>query len=324
MSVFLPILKRNGRLDHIQMTVCNVGSRKLSSQDDYASQGWQIFAPNLSIYGFDADGNTCDEANAELEAREINWKEIHFPLAIGKAIEQRTLYITKDPMCISLYPPNEPYLERLAGLSEVANLDFSIEIDTTTLDRFCQDEEINEIDFLQIDVQGADLDVLEGANKILNSGTLAIQVEVIFSHLYKNQPLFADVDTFLRKNDFTLFDLTRAYGLRARSPIRSTVRAGQLLWGDAYYFRDLIREDMDGHLKSPDRMLKLACIADILNFPDYALEILEYLTLQYGSQDSNYNFADNIIEGLAQFPDLVAQGLNSLAVVVKIQDYASN
>lgn len=94
MSVFLPILKRNGRLDHIQMTVCNVGSRKLSSQDDYASQGWQIFAPNLSIYGFDADGNTCDEANAELETRGINWKEIHFPLAIGKAIEQRTLYIT--------------------------------------------------------------------------------------------------------------------------------------------------------------------------------------------------------------------------------------
>lgn len=81
---------------------------------------------------------------------------------------------------------------------------------------------------------------------------------------------------------------------------------------------------MDGNLKSPDRMLKLACIADILNFPDYALEILEYLTLQYGSKDSNYNFADNIIEGLAQFPDLVAQGLNSLAVVVKIQDYASN
>jgi FkbM family methyltransferase len=323
MSVFLPILKENGRLDQIEMTVCNVGSRKLSSQDDYASQGWQIFAPNLSIYGFDADGNTCDEANAELESREINWREIHIPLAVGKAIEQRTLYITKDPMCISLYPPNEPYLERLDGLSEVANLDFSIKIDTTTLDQFCKEEEINEIDFLQIDVQGADLDVLEGANQTLNRGTLAIQVEVIFSHLYKDQPLFADVDTFLRKNDFTLFDLSRSYGLRARSPIRSTVRGGQLLWGDAFYFRDLIREDMDGHLKSPERMLKLACIADILNFPDYTLEILEYLTLQYGSKDSNYNFADCIIEGLSQFPDLVSQGLDSLPIVVNIRDYAS-
>lgn len=305
------------------MTVCNVGSRKLTGQDDYASQGWQIFAPNLSIYGFDADADACDEANAELEARQINWKEVHIPLAIGKAIEERTLYVTKHPMCSSLYPPNETYLSRLAGLPELVNLDFSFEIDTITLDSFCQEQGVNEIDFLQIDVQGADLDVLEGADKILNCGTLAIQIEVEFSHLYTNQPLFADVDTFLRKHDFTLFDISQSYQLRARSPIRSAVRTGQLLWGDAFYFRDLIREDMDKQLKSPDRMLKLACIADIMHFPDYALEILEYLTLQYG-ENPNYNFADSIIESLTQFPDLVNQGINSLPVVAKIRDYVSN
>ena len=323
MSVFVPILKKNGLLDRIHMTVCNVGSRKLGIQDDYGSQGWQIFAPNLSIYGFDADADACDEANAELETRQINWKEIHIPLAIGKAIEERTLYVTKHPMCSSLYPPNEPYLERFAGLPELVNLDFSFEIDTTTLDAFCQEEEVNEIDFMQIDVQGADLDVLEGARNILNCGTLAIQIEVEFSHLYTNQPLFADVDTFLRKHDFTLFDVSKSYRLRARSPICSSARAGQLLWGDAFYFRDLIREDMDGKLKSPDRILKLACIADIMSFPDYALEILEYLTLNYG-EDSNYNFANSIIEGLSQFPELVSHGLDSLPIVEKIRDYISN
>lgn len=323
MSVFLSSLKKSGFLDRIHMTVCNVGSRKRSSEDDYASQGWQIFAPNLSIYGFDADADACDEANAELESRQINWKEIHIPLALGKAIEERTLYVTKHPMCSSLYPPNEPYLERLADLPELVNLDFSFEIDTTTLDRFCQEQGVSEIDFLQIDVQGADLDVLEGASKILNCGTLAIQVEVEFSHLYTNQPLFADVDTFLRKHDFTLFDVSRSYRLRVRSPIRSTVREGQLLWGDAIYFRDLICEDMDKKLKSPDRMLKLACMADIMNFPDYTLEILEYLTLQYG-EDSNYNFADSIIESLSQFPDLVNQGLDSLPIVARIRDYVSD
>ena len=322
MSVFLASLKKNGLLDRIHMTVCNVGSRKLGSQDDYASQGWQIFTPNLSIYGFDADADACDEANAELDTRQINWKEIHIPLALGKAIEERTLYVTKHPMCSSLYPPNEPYLERLAGLPELVNLDFSFEIDTTTLDHFCQEQGVNEIDFLQVDVQGADLDVLEGASKILNCGTLAIQVEVEFSHLYTNQPLFADVDTFLRKHDFTLFDLSQSYRLKARSPIRSLARSGQLLWGDAFYFRDLIREDMDKKLKSPDRMIKLACIADIMHFPDYTLEILEYLTLQYG-EDPNYNFADSIIESLARFPDLVESGLSSLPIVQSIRQFAT-
>ncbi|PZO38664.1 MAG: FkbM family methyltransferase [Pseudanabaena frigida] len=322
MAFFLDNLKKNGYLENIHITICNVGSRKLYIQDDYASQGWQIFAPNLSIYGFDADADACDEANADIEARHINWQEIHIPLALGKAIEERTLYVTKHPMCSSLYPPNEPYLARFVRLSELVDLDFSFEIDTTTLDDFCQNEGINEIDFLQIDVQGADLDVLEGASQILND-TLAIQIEVEFSHIYSNQPLFADVDTFLRKHDFTLFDIAQSYRLRKRSPIRSTSRAGQLLWGEAFYFRDLICENVDKKLQSPERLLKLACIADIMNFPDYTLEILEYLTLQYG-EDSNYNFADTIIESLAQVPDLVNQGLDSLPVVAKIRDYATN
>ncbi|NET60226.1 MAG: FkbM family methyltransferase [Symploca sp. SIO2E6] len=320
MSVFLSSLKKSGHLDRIHLTLCNVGSRKLGIQDDYASQGWGIFAPRLTIYGFDADADACEIANAELEARQINWTEKHIPLALGRAVGESTLYVTQNPMCSSLYPPNEPYLARFAGLPELVNLDFTVELDITTLDSFCQEEGIDEIDFLQIDVQGADLQVLEGASEILERSILAVQIEVEFSHLYVNQPLFADIDTYLRNQGFTLFDLANSYRLRARSPLQSRVRSGQLLWADAFYFRDLIREDISISLKTPEEILKLACMADIMNFPDYGLELLEYLTINYGT-DANYNFADNILESLAQFPELVRQGLDSLAIVANIRDY---
>lgn len=320
MSVFLPSLKRSGHLDQIHMTVCNVGSRKVTSEDDYSQKGWEIFAPNLTIYGFDADADACEASNSDLEAQPINWTEKHIPLALANSVGESTLYVTKHPMCSSLYPPNEPYLERFSGLSELVNLDFYVGIETTTLDEFCQSEGIEEIDFLQIDVQGAELQVLQGASQILGQSILAVQAEVEFSHLYKNQPLFADVDIYLREQGFTLFDLNNAYRLRSISPIRSTVRAGQLLWGDAFYFRDLIDESLENNLKTPDKILKLACIADILGFPDYTLELLEYLTLNHSS-DRNYNFANNIIESLAEFPDLVNRGLNSLPVVSRIRDY---
>ena len=323
MPVFLPSLKQSGHLDRIHLTVCNVGSRKVGNGDDYASSGWGIFAPKLTIYGFDADADACDAANADLEARQVNWTEKHIPLALGSSVGESTLYVTKHPMCSSLYPPNEPYLGRFAGLPELVNLDFTVEIETTTLDTFCQEEEIDEIDFLQVDVQGAELQVLEGASNILEKSILAVQVEVEFSHLYINQPLFADVDTYLRKQGFTLFDLTKAHRTRADSPIVSTTRAGQLLWGDAFYLRDLIGENVNQSLKTSEQIFKLACIADVMNFPDYALELLEYLTLHYGS-DAKYNFADNIVESLAQFPELVQQGLGTLAVVDKIQDYVSD
>lgn len=322
MSFFLESLKKSGHLDQIHMTICNVGSRKLSINDDYASQDWGIFAPRLAIYGFDADADACNEANADLEVRPVNWQEKHIPLALSSSVGESTLYVTKHPMCSSLYPPNEAYLNRFAGLSELVSLDFTVELETTTLDEFCQGEGIEEIDFLQVDVQGADLQVLEGASKILDRSILGIQIEVEFSHLYVNQPLFSDVDTYLRKQEFTLFDVTKSYRIRNSSPIVSNRRSGQLLWGEAIYFRDLMREDLSILFKTPEQILKLACIADILNFPDYTLELLEYLTLQYGS-DANYNFADNIVDSLAQVPELLEQGLVNFPIVNRIRDYLS-
>ncbi|MEB3181353.1 MAG: FkbM family methyltransferase [Nostocaceae cyanobacterium] len=322
MSIFLSSLKKSGHLDEVHMTICNVGSRKLGTDDDYAGKGWGIFAPKLAIYGFDADADACDEANANLEARQINWIEKHIPLALSNTVGESTLYVTKHPMCSSLYPPNETYLSRFAGLPELVNLDFTVEIETTTLDNFCQAEGIDKIDFLQVDVQGADLNVLEGASEILKRSVLAVQIEVEFSHLYAKQPLFGDVDIYLRKQGFTLFDLATARRTRGCSPIFSQVHPGQLLWADAFYFRDLIQEGINPDFKTPDNILKLACIADMLGFYDYSLELLEYLTLEYG-EDKKYNFADNIIESLQQFPELVEQGLGGLPVVERIRGYVS-
>ncbi len=323
MPFFVPRLKQNGRLEHTHFTIANVGSRKISPEDDYANKGWGVFSPNLTIYGFDADADACEAANADLAARQISWTEKHIPLALGKTVGEATLYVTKSPVCSSLYPPNEPYLERFDGLIEVVGTDFTIDLDITTLDHVCQTEDIQAIDFLQIDVQGADLDVLQGAAQLLSRSVLGIQIEVEFTHLYCGQPLFADVDSHLRQHDFTLFDLGVAHRPRSRSPICSSGRMGQLLWGDGFYLRDLIRHDYNSPLKTPDQILKLACIADILEFSDYTAELLEYLTLHYGN-DPTYNFANEIVEVLADFPPLAAQGLSSLPIVMSVRDYLSD
>lgn len=327
MAVFLPSLKQSGRLDSLHITVCNVGSRKIGMNDDYASQGWQIFAPNLTIYGFDADPEACEIANADIALRQqngqVNWTEIHVPIGLGGFIGEAKLYVTKAPMCSSLYPPNEPYLARFQGLPELVNLDFEVDIEVTTLDDFCQVEGVTEVDFLQIDVQGADLDVLKGASEVLKRSVLAIEIEVEFSHLYSEQPLFADVDIFLRNNGFTLFDLMSSRRNRINSPIQSKVHPGQLLWGEGFYFRDLIDQSTPSLPKTPEQIFKLACIADVLNFNDYALELLKYLTVNYGS-DPQFNFAQTIVDGLSQFPELINHGLENLPIFSEIKEFTSN
>ncbi|MEG4442521.1 FkbM family methyltransferase [Microcoleus sp. AT9_B5] len=322
---FLPSLKKSGKLDRVHITVCIVGSRKIEKQDDYASRNWNIFAPNLTIYGFDADVEACEQANADLEARKVNWTENHIPLALSKTEGKATLYVTKYPGCSSLYPPNESYMQRFNGYIDLIQLARTIEIETTTLDSFCHSENIKEIDFIHLDVQGGELSVLEGASEILKQSILAVYSEVEFTDIYVNQPLFGDLDVYLRNQSFTLFDLIVSTGraVRTTSPITSPNRPGSLVWADAFYLRDLIRPNLNTHLQTPERILKLACIADVIDYTDYALELLEYLTLNYGN-DPNYNFADNIIESLAQNPELVKYGLENLPIVNRLRDYISS
>ncbi|HSF73963.1 MAG TPA: methyltransferase domain-containing protein, partial [Microcoleus sp.] len=130
---------------------------------------------------------------------------------------------------------------------------------------------------------------------------------------------------YLRNQNFTLFDLIVSTGraVRTTSPITSPNRPGSLVWADAFYLRDLMRPNLNTHLQTPERILKLACIADVMDYTDYALELLEYLTLNYGN-DPNYNLAENIIESLAQIPELVKQGLENLPIVNRLRDYISS
>jgi FkbM family methyltransferase len=322
--LFLPSLKQSGHLDKIHMTICIVGSRKIENLDDYGNQGWNIFAPNLTIYGFDADEKACALANEDLANRKVTWQEKHIPKALGNQIGKTVIYITKYPGCSSLYPPSKEYIKRFASNSELIELVDVQEIEITTLDAFCQNEKINEIDFLQIDVQGAEIHVLEGARQIVENGVLGILTEIEFSEIYTGQPLFSDVDISLRSQGFTLFDFGKLNrNIRRDTPIFSQSHPGTLSWTDAFYFRDLIQANINTPLKTPEKIFKLACLADILSFPDYALELLKYLTINYGNNPS-YNFANNIIECLAQVPDLVHQGLDSLPIVTQLKEYISD
>lgn len=81
--------------------------------------------------------------------------------------------------------------------------DKKIEVETVTLKSFCDDNGINSIDFIHMDVQGAELLVLEGAGEFISSIN-AIWLEVSKVDLYKNQPLAKDVKKFMNNNGFVL------------------------------------------------------------------------------------------------------------------------
>lgn len=79
----------------------------------------------------------------------------------------------------------------------------SITVPTGTLDDFCEQRRIPVIDFVQMDVQGAEQLVLSGATKMLPHIT-AVWVEVSTREHYRGQTLGPDITSFMRRNGFTL------------------------------------------------------------------------------------------------------------------------
>lgn len=83
------------------------------------------------------------------------------------------------------------------------HFDKEIQVETITLKMFCQQNKIPCIDFIHMDVQGAELMVLNGATDFISS-IKAIWLEVSKINFYKDQPLVNDVKEFMYKNNFLL------------------------------------------------------------------------------------------------------------------------
>lgn len=78
-----------------------------------------------------------------------------------------------------------------------------IVVPTMTLSKFMMENKLEKVDFLHMDVQGAELKVLKGAKDKLR-GIKAIWLEVADVSMYKNQVLRRELESFMKKNGFTL------------------------------------------------------------------------------------------------------------------------
>jgi FkbM family methyltransferase len=219
--------------------------------------------PQARYIGFEPDSEECKRLNA------LNIDRHHFyPQAIGYNREIRTLYVTRNPACSSLYEPNFQEMNRFLECGPDFDVLEKKAVETMSLDDWYRDADVSGAEFLELDTQGSELDILQGCEHLLATSILGLRVEVEFFPLYKNQPLFSEVDSYLRKWDFSLFDLSR-YRLR-RAYVKTR---GQLLWGHAFYLKNV-------HLlkrRQPEKFVILAAIASFYGFEDYTIEVLKSL-----------------------------------------------
>lgn len=236
------------------ITIIDAGAMDLGSAAFEGNEHRPLLKGGVGrIIGFEPVKAECDKLNAKVKARGST-NELYLPYAVGDG-SRRTFHICNKAMTSSLYEPNTRLLKLFQNLEELVRVVSTEEMDSKRLDDL---PEVAETDFMKLDIQGAELDVLRGATNLLKR-VVVISTEVEFVPLYKDQPLFADVDAFLRGQGFLLHSLPGMMG-RAFKPMQNGANLNQMfnqaLWAQVTYVKDFTKLDT----LDPDQLLRLAVI----------------------------------------------------------------
>ncbi len=169
--------------------VVDIGANPIDGDPPYS----QMLADGLCrVTGFEPQKQALEELLAKRGPNEN-----YLPYAVGDGNTQ-TLNICKVSGMTSLLQPDPKTLEIFGLFSQFGEVVSKHKIETKTLDDI---HEIKQLDFLKIDVQGSELAVFaDGTEKLAK--TVAIQTEVSFVNLYKNQPSIGDIDNAMRNLGF--------------------------------------------------------------------------------------------------------------------------
>jgi len=168
-------------------------------------------------------------------------RERYLPYALADGTE-RILHVCELEGMTSLLVPDPAHLALFNLFPTWGTVKERIPVKTRKLDDIA---EIAALDFLKMDVQGAECEVLAHGHAKLKD-TVVIQTEVSFVTLYMNQPSFGDMDLALRGLGFLPHSVTGTK-IWPISPmvVGDAPNRGirQLLETDMVYVRDFTRAD---------------------------------------------------------------------------------
>ena len=130
--------------------------------------------------------------------------------------------ITESPGNTSFFKPGKRLKEIDPGGSSLKSIN---KIEVMPLDEWLKENGNHSIQLIKLDIQGAELLALRGAQNVLKNSVLAIYTEILFNPLYDGGALYSDIDLCLRNYGFVLYDIFK--------PKYNS--SGLLMWGNAIF-----------------------------------------------------------------------------------------
>jgi len=252
-------------IESVSPVMMDVGARG-GLDEDFLAAAWATKA-----VGFEPDAAECQRLNSRPA---YPWREAKYlPTAIGKEFGSGTLQIPRNPVGASLLHHNEAMVP-IFGHPELHQIQNSVPVSTTTLDHAMRKLELVTVDYLKVDVEGAELDVLSGAKQALCTAS-AIKVECSFLEQRKGQPLIWEVGDTLGKSGYVCAEVRDIHYWRRR-PVPAHPYVARYVMP---YSRGLAAQcDLmflrDYQQIQDDQCMRLFAVAAILGYFDYAVTVV--------------------------------------------------
>jgi FkbM family methyltransferase len=231
-------------------------------------------ASDLRVYGFDPDPEECARLQDLYQGKPVRI----FPVGLSGKTETRTLHQTHQPACSSLLPPIEDLTRNYPALGCARKISES-KVNTVTLSAWALSENVRWADYLKVDTQGSELEILKGGEALIRSAR-ALEIEVEFNPIYQGQPIYSDIDLYLRSLGFVLWkftnlvhyskhpELNQAHGIDIvcfdeNYHNEQPLYGGQLFWANAHFIHRSVLEDSNPLQRQRDQRL-----FEILRMPD--------------------------------------------------------
>ncbi len=147
----------------------------------------------------------ADAAECKIVAtREKKWfgEVVAVPCGLADRDSVRHLFVTKNPACSSLLEPNEEVLKRYPARAAFA-VTGSASVQCRRYDSLFYEGLVPKPDYIKIDVQGFEYEVLQGFGGLLDN-VVGIELECHSYPLYRGQKLISDIVALLDRHGLSL------------------------------------------------------------------------------------------------------------------------
>lgn len=241
----------------------------------------------VDVIGFEPEDKAFTDLPAQSPFRSVRFEN----KAVGMNNGSGLLRVMRDPQSSTLLEPDE----RIGG--EFGKPQFfetveTAEVETVILDDALVSSRGAEVDFLKLDIEGAEYEVLHASPRTLDS-VLAIKAEVSFVPFRKNQKRAGVLELYMAEQGFRLMDIIRPSRWRRHGDIihphysleSIPYSRGQIVQGDYLFMRNPVA------LVETRRAARAAFIAMAYGYFDYA-EVL--LTRKDVAEDLQKNYGIDV------------------------------